>query len=157
MDSAASDHYVPKMYHGDKEDNRDCGVAVGTANGGTMYSVASDVLKIAQLPVQARTCHKFAEVRLPLISVGKICQHGHTVVFTRDAVEVIRDTDGRVVLKGTRDPVRNLYMIPIDGSGEKSRCGTHKVPKTSILRPQQIKRPIPRKGPPPPPLSRKKH
>ena len=73
VDSAATDHYLPSLYEGDDENLLQRGLAVGTANGGTMYSVASDVLKLCHLPLDARRCHKFAEIHLPLISVGKIC------------------------------------------------------------------------------------
>ena len=98
VDSAASDHYLPSSYKGDGENALNKGLAVSTANGGTMYSVASDVLKLCQLPLGARRCHKYAEVHLLLISVGKICQHGFTVTFTPDSVIVTRDHDKEVVL-----------------------------------------------------------
>lgn len=147
VDSAALDHYLPSSYKGDDENILNKGLAVGTANGGTMYSVASNVLKLCQLPMGARRCHKFAEVHLPLISVGKICQHGFTVTFTHDSVVVTHDRDAEVVLRGIRDPVRNLYMIPLDGTH-----GT--LPRVANGSPSPMKvRPIvPRVCPPPLPV-----
>ena len=86
---------------------------VGTANGTSMRSVATDRFPLQRVPQQDRRCKKFIEVTLPLVSVGRLCIHGLIVAF--DAQHVyIYNKRGRLVNKGYRDLVRNLYMIPIE-------------------------------------------
>eukprot|EP00536_Pseudo-nitzschia_multiseries_P003803 jgi/Psemu1/8562/gm1.8562_g len=70
------------------------------------------MLDLHQLPAKARGCHKFKEVDLPLVSVPKLCNHGYQVTFTRDNVEVLGPAKN-TVLEGVRDPLRNLYMVPL--------------------------------------------
>ena len=81
-----------------------------------MKATATDSLTLSQLPTKARTCHKFDEIHLPLVSVPKLCANGCTVHFGDTTVNVTKD--GQVILTGTKDPTRNLYMVPLrDGIG----------------------------------------
>ena len=88
---------------------------VGTADGGTMHSAATDVFYLEGAPIEARRCKKFYEVSLPLVSVGKLCVHGMTVTFDATGVYVYKN--GKEILRGRRDPLRNLYMLPVGGGG----------------------------------------
>ena len=74
-----------------------------------MQSKATDCLDLGNLPRKARTCHKFEEVHLPLVSVPKLCAHGCTVHFGPLAVHVTKN--GQVILLGTKYPARNLNMV----------------------------------------------
>ena len=65
------------------------------------------------MPKEARECKKFVEISLPLVLVGRLCVHGMIVIF--DAFSVyIYNKEGTVITKGRWDPLRNLYMIPIE-------------------------------------------
>ena len=75
-DSAASDHYFPIGFDGGDHDTSGRSYPVGTADGGTMYSAASDVFYLEGALIEARQCKKFYKVSLPLVSVGKLCVHG---------------------------------------------------------------------------------
>ena len=66
------------------------------------------------LPQEARTCHKFDDMHLPLVPVPKLCAHGCTVYFGPATVNVTKN--GRVILTGTKAPGRNLYMVPLHDS-----------------------------------------
>ena len=46
------------------------------------------------VPVQ--TTFQVAEIKQPLMSVGKICDHGYSCVFTRDGAQVLDDKQRRV-------------------------------------------------------------
>ena len=78
-DSAASDHYFPIGFNGGEHNTSGRSYPVGTADGGTMHSAATDVFYLEGAPIEARRCKKFYEVSLPLVSVGKLCVHGMTV------------------------------------------------------------------------------
>jgi hypothetical protein len=79
-----------------------------------MHSAATDVFYLKGAPIEARRCKKFYEVSLPLVSVGKLCVYGMTVKFNAVGVYVYKD--GKEILRGRRDPLRNLYMLPVGGS-----------------------------------------
>lgn len=80
-----------------------------------MQSVAADIIKLAQLSLEARRCLKFKEVTLPLLSVGQFCQYGMEVTFTKDNVTVCNQ-QGLIVLTSRRDPIQNLYLVPLDNA-----------------------------------------
>ena len=112
MDSGASNHCFPDSYRGEAHDSSRNSVPIGTANDTVMKSTAADRIILPGILAAARECNKFAEVSLPLISVGKFCQYGMKVMFDDTSVTV-EDMKGQIVLQGERDPIRNLYMIPV--------------------------------------------
>eukprot|EP00536_Pseudo-nitzschia_multiseries_P015370 jgi/Psemu1/42248/gm1.42248_g len=60
-----------------------------------MVAVATDVLDLAKLPMEARGCHKF-----------------NRVLFGGSLVTVT-DTSGSTVLAGHKDPRKKLFMVPL--------------------------------------------
>lgn len=103
---------MPTTYHGTNHTPVRRGIRVGCANGSYMRAVATDTLGLPQLPRQARSCHKFNDISIPLISVPKLCEAGCTVDFQQDTV-TINDKQGTTLVTGRRYPYRNLYMIDI--------------------------------------------
>eukprot|EP00536_Pseudo-nitzschia_multiseries_P018879 jgi/Psemu1/57773/gm1.57773_g len=89
LDSAATDHFVPTTYQGGAHQDIPGALTVGCANGSKMLSTATDLLDLPRLPLEARGCHKFDEVELPLVSVPKLCITGCHVEFSKDDVTVI--------------------------------------------------------------------
>ena len=81
IDLAASDTYFPAWYNGCKHNASAPSTCVGTANDSVMRSVATNVIHLDGIPESACTCKKFIEVTLPLVSVGKLCIHGMTVIL----------------------------------------------------------------------------
>jgi hypothetical protein len=58
-------------------------------------------LPLPSLPLAARTCHLFPQLKSgSLLSIGKLCDHGCEAIFTAKAVLVTRD--GTTILQGTR-------------------------------------------------------
>eukprot|EP00532_Pseudo-nitzschia_australis_P007412 CAMPEP_0168164686 /NCGR_PEP_ID=MMETSP0139_2-20121125/1074_1 /TAXON_ID=44445 /ORGANISM="Pseudo-nitzschia australis, Strain 10249 10 AB" /LENGTH=122 /DNA_ID=CAMNT_0008081729 /DNA_START=152 /DNA_END=517 /DNA_ORIENTATION=- len=114
IDSAATDHFMPATYTGccNPQPFTDS-ITVGCANGTHMQATATDVLAIPQLPTAARSCHKFKDMHIPLISVPKLCQAGCKVNFSKDKVDVTSSSGEHLHLTGLRDITRNLYTVPI--------------------------------------------
>ena len=112
IDFGATDHFMPATYCGTNHTPVRQGIRVGCANGSFMQAVATDALALPQLPPQARACHKFNDIRIPLISVPKLCEAGCTVDFQQDTV-TINNKQGTTLVTGRRDPYQNLYMINI--------------------------------------------
>eukprot|EP00536_Pseudo-nitzschia_multiseries_P015490 jgi/Psemu1/42781/gm1.42781_g len=112
LHSAATDHFVPSTYQGGAHQDTLGALTVGCANGSTMLSTATYLLDLPRLPLEARRCHKFDEVELPLVLVPKLCSNGCHVEFSNDDVAVISPTQ-QIILTGQRDPLRNLYMVPL--------------------------------------------
>ena len=104
-------HFVNTIYYATNHQHTTNGVTVGCANGSTMQSKATDCLDPGNLPIPARTCHKFKEVHLPLVSVPKLCAHGCKVHFGPTAIHITKNE--QVLLSGTKDPTHNLCMVPL--------------------------------------------
>jgi hypothetical protein len=81
-----------------------------------MKSVATDELNLTKLPAAARSCHKFEEMTIPLISVKRLCAADLDVLF-RDRRVVVTDKQGTTVLAGALDPTTELYMVELQDSG----------------------------------------
>eukprot|EP00536_Pseudo-nitzschia_multiseries_P017617 jgi/Psemu1/51768/gm1.51768_g len=128
LDLAATNHFVPSTYQGGAHQDTPGALMVGCANGSKMRSTATDLLDLPRLPLKARGCHKFNEVELPLVSVPKLCSTGCHVEFSKDNVTVIGPTQ-QVILTGQRDPLRNLYMVPLHQPDPPK--GTAKSPRVT--------------------------
>ena len=85
-----------------------------------MQSLAEDIIHFNKLPLAAKKCHKFKEIWLPLLSVPQLCKSKLTVTFKGETVE-ISDSDGNTHITGFLDPVKDLFMIPIDDDAEEQR------------------------------------
>ena len=112
VDSTASDTYFPAWYQGYDHNNTPNDTCVGTANNSIMGSVATNTIHLDGIPEAARTCKKFVEVTLPIISVVKLCIHGMIVVFDIKHVQIL-DRKGTTVATGKQDPQRNIYLIKV--------------------------------------------
>ena len=64
--------------------------------------------------------HLFAEehlVGMSLLSVGKLCDRGMSVTYTKGEVTVL-SVDGQTVIQGWRDSATGVYLIDISTSGQ---------------------------------------
>ena len=114
LDSGASDHFLPMSYKGNCETPTTTGITVTCASGGKLISTATDIIKFHGLPTEARRCHKFPNHQLvgPLLSLGKLTQHGSRVLFKKDTVGVT-NSDGLLILVGQKPVGRNIYTVPL--------------------------------------------
>ena len=109
---AATDHFMPALYTRTNPQPTTWGMIAGYANGSHMQATAIDTLDLPQLPANARGCHKFKDISLPLISVLKLSRARCNVNFHQNTV-TITDNRGTELITGERDPTRNLYMIKV--------------------------------------------
>ena len=94
-----------------------------------MQAKATYCLNLGDLPQEARTCHKFDEVHLPLVSVPKLCAHGCTAHFSPTTMHV--NKNGQVILSRTKDPARNLYMVPLHDTMKSHPHRPNMVPQAT--------------------------
>ena len=110
LDSAATSHFTPETYIGTNHQPTTHGIKVQCANDTYMTSTATDELALSKLPLVARSCHKFADITIPLLSVYRLCEANLEVCFRRDHVQVT-NPQGKTVLLGELDPQTKLYMV----------------------------------------------
>ena len=80
------------------------GIKVLLPNGHTMVSTYTKQLDIPSLPTSACTQHLFPEMKTTgLLSIGKLCDHDCTAMFTRRQL-IVRNKHGDIILIGQRDP-----------------------------------------------------
>eukprot|EP00536_Pseudo-nitzschia_multiseries_P015898 jgi/Psemu1/219480/e_gw1.977.8.1 len=65
-------------------------------------------------------------MELPLVSVPKLCSAGCHVEFSKDDVTVLGPTQ-HVILTGLRDPLRNLYMVPLHQTDKRETAKSPRV------------------------------
>ena len=94
-----------------------------------MQAKATYCLNLSNLPREACACHNFDEVHLPFVSVPKLCAHDCTVHFGPAAVHVTKN--GQVILSGTKDPARNLYMVPLHDTMKSQLRHPNMVPQAA--------------------------
>ena len=112
VDSAATSHFLPTNYTGTNPQPVVTGIEVQCANDTYMTSSATDELALSKLLREARSCDKFTEITIPLISVYRLCRAGLVVTFHSKQVK-ITDARGKTVLLGELDLYTNLYMVSL--------------------------------------------
>lgn len=113
IDSGASSHFYPNNYEGARHNPTAATICVGCANKGVMKSLAKDIIYFDKLHLAAKKCHKFKAIWLPLFSVPQLCKQKLTVTFKGETVEV-SDSDGNILITGFLDPVKGLFLVPIN-------------------------------------------
>ena len=69
------------------------------------------ILSKQDLSVQAQKAHLFTELNKALLSIGTLCDHGHQATFDDKSVLILNKGSGKLIMKGTRYPSSNLYML----------------------------------------------
>ena len=79
--------------------------------GEIITSKHTALLSKQDLPIEARKENIFPGLNKALMSIGTICDHGYQATFDDKIVLILKKGSGKVIMKGTRDPHSNLYMI----------------------------------------------
>ena len=120
LDSGATGHYLTLRDASCIDpDRRQRTICVELPDGRPIWSHSTGSLKLAGLPPSAREAEVFKDLsKWSLLSVGKLCDAGITVIFTSGTVEAF--LEGRVVLKGQRSPAtNNLYTVNLNPEDEQ--------------------------------------
>jgi hypothetical protein len=81
-------------------------------NGADIPSTHTCELDLPELPPEARASHILPGLSAhSLLSMAKFCDTGCNVQFTKTHCQVFRD--GHLLLQGPRDPVTNLWLLPL--------------------------------------------
>jgi hypothetical protein len=107
-DSAAKGHFFPNQNNKSNNHNE---IEVVCANNETMVSVATTELDIPELSSKAKTAYCFNEMKQPLLSIPLLADDGCKISLTADNIIVTKNN--KTILKGIRDTVSTLWMIPI--------------------------------------------
>jgi len=141
FDSGASEHFVDEEYDGGAHRSTDNGISVQVADKRIVKSTATDLLPYEELPLQTRKCHKLQNLSTPLLSVGKFCDSNLIVLFDKNNVYMCKKEDidvpaivqGNEVMRGRRDPVSKLYVVPLHKEHHKlPRVEGDSVPRVKI-------------------------
>ena len=71
----------------------------------------TSLLSHQDLPIQARKAHIFPGINKALLSIGTLCNHVCESTFNDKCVRILNKWSGKVIMKGTRDPRKNLYIL----------------------------------------------
>jgi hypothetical protein len=87
-------------------------------------------------------CHKFKDEDMadPLLSIPQLAQNGNDILMTEGKVLVIDRMREELVLDGTMDPNRRLYLVPLYHYGKEIRALTVSPMNTAqgALKPAQV-------------------
>ena len=76
-------------------------------------STYTALLSKKDLPIAARTSHLFPGLNKALLSIRKFCDHGCQATFDDKTVLILNKGIWKVMIKGTRYPRSNLYMLDV--------------------------------------------
>ena len=61
--------------------------------------------------MEAHKAHRFPDINKSLLSIGTLYDHGYQAVFNKKTVLVLNKGNYKIMMKGKRDPLSNLYML----------------------------------------------
>jgi hypothetical protein len=100
------------------------------ANNETMVSVATTELDIPELSSKAKTAYCFNEMKQPLLSIPLLADDGCKISLTADNIIVTKNN--KTILKGIRDKLSTLWMIPIKHH-KKKQLLAQQLPSVPVL------------------------
>jgi hypothetical protein len=111
--SGATNHFVPESFQGGEEDTTRKGLEVGCANNQIIQSVSTDTLNFLKMKKGSNICHKFKDEDManPLLSIPQLAQNGNDILMAEGKVLVIDRVREELLLDGTMDPNRRLYLV----------------------------------------------
>ena len=80
-------------------------------NGEIITSTHKALLYKQDLPIQSRKAHIFPGRNKALLSIGTLCYHVLQATCIYKSVLILNKGSGKVIIKGTRYPRSNLYML----------------------------------------------
>ena len=80
-------------------------------NGEIITSTHTELLSETDLPIEAQKAHLFPGLNKALLSTVTFCDYGCQAVFYENIVLILNKGNGKIMMKGKRDPLSNLYML----------------------------------------------
>ena len=110
-DTGTTGHYLTLDSPCDNKQQYVHPLPIQIPNGGIITSTHTSILSHQDLLLQAQKSHIFPGINKALLSIGKFCDHGCEAIFNDKSVRILNKWSGKVVMKGTRDPRKNLYIL----------------------------------------------
>jgi hypothetical protein len=95
-----------------------------------MESVATTQLDIPELSIKAKKAFHFHEMEQPLLSISLLADDGCQINLTKENIIVTKND--KIILKGIRDEVSTLWMIPIKHH-KKVKLLAHELPSVPLV------------------------
>ena len=83
-------------------------ITIRIINMGIITSVHTALLSKIYPPIEAQKGHLFMGLNKSLISIGNFCDHGCQEVFDDKEVLIINKRNGKIMMKGRRDPLSKV-------------------------------------------------
>ena len=120
-DSGCTGHYVALRDRKVLRDVRPCTqhdtITVRMPNGTHIKSSHIGRLNLPGIPKDALLAYLFAEQHAsPLLSLGVLADHGMKILLSRNAIVVIAEITGEIVLEGTRNAATRLWEVNLPTS-----------------------------------------
>ena len=80
-------------------------------NGEIITSLHTKLLSHQDLPLQLQKSPLFPGINKALLSNGKLCNHECEATLNDKYVRILSKQSGKIIMKGTRYPCTNLYML----------------------------------------------
>ena len=80
-------------------------------NGEIITSNHTELLSKTDLPIEAHKAHIFPCLNKALLSIGNFCDRVCQAAFNDNKVLIINKGNGKIIIKGRRDPLLNLYIL----------------------------------------------
>ena len=92
------------------------------ANNITMNSTTTRQLNLSpELPPSTQKGHTSNEMDKTLVLVPVLCIAGCDIIFKGKTVQDFKNN--KIIIKGDRDAITNLWLIPLDNNNNKSNEG----------------------------------
>ena len=109
-DTAATGHFIPPGCSGKQLPHQPMDAIC--ANQTSVTSIATLELDVPNLTPAMKKATVFEEIKRPLFSTPVVADEDCEVIFRKKDMEVL-DKNKKVILRGTRDPLSKLWLVPI--------------------------------------------
>ena len=110
-DTGTTVHYLTLDSTCDNKQHTLNPIPIQIPNGEIITPTNTALFSQQDLPIQAQKAHLFPGLNKALLSIGVLCNHGCQSTFDDRYVLILNKWSGKVVMKGTRYPRSNLYML----------------------------------------------
>ena len=111
VDTGSTGHYLNLNSPCDNKKLAVNPLLIQIPNGEITTSTHTALLSQQELPIQARKSHPFPGLNEALLYIGTLCDHGCQATFDDKSILILNKGSGKVIMKGTRYPRSNLYML----------------------------------------------
>ena len=110
-DTRATGHYLTLDSPCDNKKIAVNPLPIRMPNEEIITSTHTALLSKQDLPIQARNTHLFTGLNKALLPIGILCDNGCQYKFDYKSVFILNKGSGKVIMKSTRYPRSNLYML----------------------------------------------